>query len=199
MRLMMHILVAEGVALRGKRRLRRHVYYAKGPNFLWHLDSYDKLKPYGICINGCIDGFSRYIVWLNAYTTSSNPKVIAGYYIEAISSKMACPKLMRSDHGTENGTVCFLQTFLSKKKSFIHGPSMHNQRIESWWQILRTECSQFWINIFENLNDGLIHFTGDFIDVNLVQFCFMKIIDVNLVIFVKSYLWIDNFIEFCSA
>ena len=85
---------------------------------------------------------------------------------------------MRSDHGTENGTVSFLQTFLSERNSFIYGTSTHNQRIERWWQILRTECSQFWINIFENLKDEG-HFTGDFIDVNLVQFCFMKIIQVS--------------------
>ena len=28
----------------------------QGPNYLWHMDSYDKLKPYGISIHGCIDG-----------------------------------------------------------------------------------------------------------------------------------------------
>ena len=28
------------------------------PNFLWHCDGYDKLKPFGIAIHGCIDGYS---------------------------------------------------------------------------------------------------------------------------------------------
>ena len=28
----------------------------QGPNFIWHMDGYDKLKPYGITIHGCIDG-----------------------------------------------------------------------------------------------------------------------------------------------
>lgn len=64
-----------GVEVRKRRRLRRRQYYNKGPNFLWHVDSYDKLKPYGICINGCIDGFSRQIIWLRAGSTSSDPKV----------------------------------------------------------------------------------------------------------------------------
>ena len=27
------------------------------------MDSYDKLKPYGIAINGCIDGFSRHAMF----------------------------------------------------------------------------------------------------------------------------------------
>ena len=48
----------EGVEQRSRRRLRRRQYYAKGPNFIWHIDGYDKLKPYGICIHGAIDGFS---------------------------------------------------------------------------------------------------------------------------------------------
>ena len=64
-----------GVESRKRKRLRRRQYFNKGPNYLWHMDSYDKLKPYGICINGCVDGFSRYIIWLHAGSTASDPKV----------------------------------------------------------------------------------------------------------------------------
>ena len=70
------ILDPRGVQLRKRNRLRRRLYINAGPNFLWHVDSYDKLKPYGICINGAVDGFSRMVIWLHAYTTSSNPRVI---------------------------------------------------------------------------------------------------------------------------
>lgn len=49
------------------------------------MDGYDKLKPYGFAINGCIDGFSRYIVWMEAYTTNDNPKVIADYFISLLA------------------------------------------------------------------------------------------------------------------
>lgn len=28
----------------------------EGPNFVWHVDGMDKLKPYGFSIHGCIDG-----------------------------------------------------------------------------------------------------------------------------------------------
>ena len=72
----------KGVELRLKSRLRRRQCHSKGPDFLWHIDSYDKLKQYGLCVNGCIDGFSRKIIWVNVYKTSSNPRVVAGYYIE---------------------------------------------------------------------------------------------------------------------
>lgn len=76
-RLVIGILDPEGVSHRRARRLRRRRYYNPGPNFMWHLDSNDKLKPYGLCINGCVDGFSRHIMWLKVYSTNSDPKVIA--------------------------------------------------------------------------------------------------------------------------
>ena len=47
---LLSILDPEGVELRKRKKLHRRKYYAKGPNYLWHVDSYDKLKNYGICI-----------------------------------------------------------------------------------------------------------------------------------------------------
>lgn len=31
----------------------------KGPDFVWHIDGYDKLKPYGFTIHGCVDGLAH--------------------------------------------------------------------------------------------------------------------------------------------
>ena len=42
---------------RRARKLERRIYTSRGPNALWHADGYDKLKPYGLPIHGCIDGF----------------------------------------------------------------------------------------------------------------------------------------------
>ena len=86
-RQLMSLLDDEGVDLRRHRRICRRRYLSKGSNFVWHMDSYDKLKPYGICINGCIDGFSRKIIWLEAYYTSSDPTVIAGNYLKAVAGR----------------------------------------------------------------------------------------------------------------
>ncbi|KAJ8914173.1 hypothetical protein NQ315_016252 [Exocentrus adspersus] len=55
---LLKLLDPDGVEIRKRKRLRRRQYSSKGANFVWHMDSYDKLKRYGICINGCIDGFS---------------------------------------------------------------------------------------------------------------------------------------------
>ena len=55
----------EGVENRKRHHLKRRKYYARGPNWAWHIDGYDKLKPFGFCIHGAIDGFSRRIMWLD--------------------------------------------------------------------------------------------------------------------------------------
>ena len=42
------------VAVQNRRhhRLQRRTYSSHGPNDTWHIDGYDKLRPYGILING---------------------------------------------------------------------------------------------------------------------------------------------------
>lgn len=52
----MRTLDPEGVSARLRHRLTRRVYVNKGPNYLIHIDGYDKLKRYGFPIHGAIDG-----------------------------------------------------------------------------------------------------------------------------------------------
>ncbi|KAI0220567.1 hypothetical protein LSAT2_027919, partial [Lamellibrachia satsuma] len=87
-------------------------YYSKGPSYIWHMDSCDKLKPCGICVNGYIDGFSRQIIWFEACNTCNNPKVIASYYMDAVEELDGCPRRFRADMETENMYVEHMQTFL---------------------------------------------------------------------------------------
>ena len=50
-RRLLYILDPLGVQSRMRHRLCRRQY----TYFIWHVDGYDKLKPYGLCINACID------------------------------------------------------------------------------------------------------------------------------------------------
>ena len=63
----------EGVDSRRNRRLRRRAYSSLGPNHIWHIDGHDKLKPFGFSVHGCIDGFSRRLIWLEVGPTNKNP------------------------------------------------------------------------------------------------------------------------------
>lgn len=188
-RALLKILDPQGVQLRSRRRLRRRLYNNPGPNFLWHVDSYNKLKPYGICINGALDGFSRVIIWLHAYSTYSNPKVIAGYFIDEVGCRGGTPSRISSDLGTENCALEQMQRFLRgthndafSNRCYIYCSSNHNQRIEQWWGFLRTHHAQFWMNMFQDLKDQ-DHFSGDFLDKNLIQFTCLEIIEVEIVAF----------------
>ena len=70
-RKMIKMLDPEGTEIRAKRRMRRRKYYASGPNYVWHIDGLDKLRPYGFSIHGCIDGFSRKILLGSEYKGGS--------------------------------------------------------------------------------------------------------------------------------
>ena len=61
-------LNAEVVQQRKRRKLVRRKYRNPGPNYVWHIDGHDKLKPFGFSVHGCIDGFSRKLTWLHHQT-----------------------------------------------------------------------------------------------------------------------------------
>ena len=78
------VLDPEGVHNRAHHKLRRRKYMFKGPNFIWHIDGYDKLKPFRFCIHGAIDGYSRHIMWLEVGSSNNNPLIIANYYHQSL-------------------------------------------------------------------------------------------------------------------
>ena len=50
---------------RRRRTIRRRLYYSLAPNWVWYLDGYGNLKPYDFEIHGCVDGYSRWVLWLS--------------------------------------------------------------------------------------------------------------------------------------
>jgi len=138
------VLNPEGVWEGRARRLRRRHYSVPGPNYIWHMDSYNKLTPFGIGVNGCIDGFSRHIILMQANITNSKPEVVATYFIGAVSEQGGCPKIMRSDLGTENVHVNRFQCFLREDEiGTVHGPcvlqgrSTANQELKAGGETIR--------------------------------------------------------------
>ena len=186
-RLILSCLDSDGALLRKARRLHRRNYHVEGPNYVLHLDGYDKLKPFGLCVSGCIDGFSRKMIWLNCYTTNKDPKVIGGYYIEAVERLNGFPTKVRGDCETENVYVKKMQTFLLRdgrnglNLSYLEGTSTANQRIEMFWGHLRKQCIEKWLTTLHTIQyDG--HFTGDFLDKELLLFCFLGYLQVGFVL-----------------
>jgi len=188
-RLILQELDSEGVMTRRARRLTRRQYCAPGPNFIWHLDGNDKLVPYGIGIHGCIDGFSRKLIWLNAYISNKDPMIVANYFVNAVITNEGCPRIVRGDAGTENVNVKVIQECLRRNSSdslanrcYMEGASTGNQRIESWWGFMRKHCTQYWMDLFQSMRD-CGEFQGEFLDKELIRFCFLHLIQASIKLF----------------
>lgn len=187
-RLAIKILQPHLVRDRQRRRLHRRSYVNPGPNFCWHVDGYDKLKPFGFAIHGAIDGYSRKIMWLKVGPTNNNPQTIALYYVQALMEHKVVPCMLRTDRGTENVHLEKIQKYLRRngndmlagENSFIYGRSTGNQRIESWWAILRRQCTTYWINMFKDMCTlGLLNM-DDKVHSECLRFCFGDLIRNDL-------------------
>lgn len=142
----------EGVKERLRKVIKRRVYETQGPNDVYHIDGNDKLKKWGFCIHGCIDGFSRRIMWLSVAATNNNPLVIANYYLDCITKHKTVPKMLRMDLGTENIYCQDIQVFLTRnQESFRYGSSTRNQRIEAFWSRLKRFSLSWWISFFKEM------------------------------------------------
>ena len=101
-----------GTLSRTRHRYVRRTYHSMGPNYLWHVDGYDKLKLFGMAIFGCLDGFSRRIMWLKCGPTNNNPEVTKNNFIDCIRRGSVIPMRLRTDCGTENVTMATIQCTL---------------------------------------------------------------------------------------
>lgn len=184
----MRIIDPQGIQLRKAHRLRRRRYINPGPNHVWHIDGYDKIKPYGFAIHGAIDGFSRRIMWLEVGKSNNNPAQIATYYLNTVGQLGYVPKILRGDMGTENSLVSLLQPYFRRDggdrfaglNSFVYGKSTSNQRIEAWWCLLRKMGLDWWISMFKDLRDSGRYNECKSLHVQCLKFCFMDIIQAEL-------------------
>ena len=59
----------------------RHVYSVPWPNSLWHMDGHHSLVGWGFVVHGCIDGFSRLIVYLQCAINNYANNVCHFYFV----------------------------------------------------------------------------------------------------------------------
>ena len=104
------------------------------------MDGNDKLRPFGFYVHGCIDGFSRKVIWLHVANTNKDSAVIAYYFLNEVEAFNGTATKNRADLISENSYECGMQTFfprnnnneVSCNKSFQYGKSTSSQRIKSW-------------------------------------------------------------------
>lgn len=183
-RILLRGLDPEGVALRSSRRIIRREYICPGPNYLIHIDGYDKLKQFGFAVHAAIDGFSRKILWLYVGKTNNNPQIIAKFFIDFVKRIEGMPRIIRGDRGTENVLVRDIQVALRwhhddafrRYKSFLYGRSVANQRIEAWWGQLRRMSANYWMQLFSRMKDNGSFDNSNPIHVDCIRLCFNRLI-----------------------
>ena len=131
---------------RRTRNMQRHrgEYIVPGPNFVWSIDAYLKLSPYGIEVYAAIDAYSRYIVWIYIGISARTAISVLRQYLDTIEVLGQHPRFVRSDHGGETVLLAsahhqlqqIAQPDLEFRDCYMYGTSTANQRIESWWNQL---------------------------------------------------------------
>jgi hypothetical protein len=112
-----------------------------GPNFIWSIDGYLKLAPYGIEVYAAIDAYSRYIIWVYVGITARTAVSVLRQFLDVVEVAQLQPRFIRSDRGTE--TVLLAEAHHKLQRSlhpeitisecYLYGTSTSNQRIEAWW------------------------------------------------------------------
>nr|XP_058962207.1 uncharacterized protein LOC131789152 [Pocillopora verrucosa] len=115
--------------------ISRRQYSVPWPNSLWHLDGHHSLIRWGFVIHGCMDGFSRRVVFLRCSNNNLSQTVLE-LFLKAIEKDGLWPSRIRVDYGVENVLVCdaMVEARGEGRGSFIAGPSTRNQRIERLWR-----------------------------------------------------------------
>ncbi|XP_069108919.1 uncharacterized protein [Argopecten irradians] len=98
---------------------------------------------------------------MNVYYSNNDPKIVGGYFLEAVKECSGTPCIIRTDHGTENGKLRDFQIFFHRNNQtrtpYIAGASTANQRIEMQNELDRTVAVWNSHHIRPSRNDQVPH------------------------------------------
>ncbi|XP_031343118.1 uncharacterized protein LOC116177155 [Photinus pyralis] len=175
------------ISLRRTHAICRRTYRVKGPNYLWHMDSNHKLTTFRFVFHGCIDGYSRLIIYLKCLPDNTSQSVLNLFKIGV--EKFGLPVRVRGDHGTENILVAeyMLNERGINRGSYITGRSVHNQRIERLWAEVNRVVSKHYKQLFIWMeNESLLDELNE-VDLFALRYIYLPRIQNSLNEFVSQW------------
>ena len=167
--------------------VRRRKYRVAGPNALWHMDGHHKLIRWGFVIHGCIDGYTRRLMFLK-YSTNNLATTVFNLFENAVQS-FGIPSRVRGDLGGENVDVAWFMISMkgAGRGSFIAGKSCHNQRIERFWRDLFHGCIFIFYYVFYFLEENGLLDISNTAHMFCLQYVYLPRINVHLNRFIEGY------------
>lgn len=163
-----------GVVVRLNHQIKRRVYKVPGPNALWHLDGNHHLIRWKFVLHGCIDGFSRYVTFMNV-STNNRSSTVVDVFRQAVK-ECGLPSRVRGDYGVENVLVCDYMEFCRGfgRGSYIAGRSVHNQRIERLWVDVGYNFTTSFYNLFILMeSNGILNHESD-LDLAVLHYVYLQ-------------------------
>ena len=133
-----------------------------------------------LVIHGCIDGYSRLVVYLRC-ANNNEAATVLGMFQEAVML-YGFPSRVRSDRGSENVYVAdfVIAQRGSGRGSFICGRSVHNQRIERLWRDVFRSCTVLYYQLFQHMEENGLLDIDDEVQLFCLQYIFLPRINESL-------------------
>ena len=144
---------------------------------------------YRFVIHGCINGFSRKIIYF-ACCNNNTAATVLGLFVEGTLIH-GLPSRVRADQGGENVDVArYMLTHPERglgRGSFIAASSVHNQRIERLWVDVYLGVTQIYQALFISLEQSDQLDLADALDLYSLHFVFLPRINVHLEKFISAW------------
>ena len=177
----------EAVENRASRAVRRCVYSVPSSNALWHIDGLHCLIRWRFVVHGCIDGFSRKVMYLHASSNNRASTVLEQFL--GATEEHGWPSRVRSDKGGENIDVARAMLTMrgTGRSSHIAGASVHNQRIERLWRdTFRCVCHNFYALFYDMEECNLLSPTNE-VQLFCLHYVFLPRLNRQLKQFTSSW------------
>ncbi|KAK0655393.1 hypothetical protein B0T16DRAFT_432760 [Cercophora newfieldiana] len=177
-----------------QRRFQQHKggFVTPGPDYIWCVDGYLKMRFFGFEIYAAIDAYSRFIVWAHCGISATTQRGVYSQYLTTLATNGRMPWFMRSDRGME--TLMMAQAHCppdlpnaEPHTCYNWTTSTENQRIEHWWRQWNDSSCKVYNNLFRKMReDGTFVASNDAHRVAIL-YIYMPVIRDKLAKFVQVW------------